>query len=63
MQTVWVRYRCQGGNPERALPIRKVAEVNWFIDILKGAVATAWYAVLLVAPFWLLRFMLKDMFQ
>ena len=58
-----LRHSSQGSYTKRALPIGKVAGVNWFIDILKGAVATAWYAVLLVAPFWLLRFMLKDLFQ
>lgn len=35
--------------------------MNWLIDALKGAVALAWYAVLLVAPFWLLRLMLRDL--
>ena len=58
-----VRHRGKGSYSERALPARKVAAVKWFIDALKGAVALAWYAVLLVAPFWLLRFMLRDFME
>jgi hypothetical protein len=51
----------KGSDSERALPARKVAAMNWLIDALKGAVALAWYAVALVAPFWLLRLMLRDL--
>ena len=56
-----VRDRGQGGDPKRAVPARKVAAMNRLIDVLKGAVALAWYAVALVAPFWLLRLMLRDL--
>ena len=56
-----VPHRGKGGYSKRALPARTVAAMNWLIDALKGAVALAWYAVALVAPFWLLRFMLRDL--
>jgi hypothetical protein len=56
-----VPHHGKGGDPKRAVPARTVAAMNWLIDALKGAVALAWYAVLLVAPFWLLRLMLRDL--
>jgi len=61
LQAMRVPHHGKGGYSKRTVSVRKVAAMNWLIDALKGAVALAWYAVLLVAPFWLLRLMLRDL--
>jgi hypothetical protein len=35
--------------------------MNGLVTLIKRTVATAWIAVALVAPFWLLRLMLRDL--
>jgi hypothetical protein len=56
-----MRDRGEGRNPERALSSQEVAFVSRFAAMVKGAVAVAWYAAVIVAPFWLLKIMLSDL--
>jgi len=63
MQAMRLRHSSEGSYTQRALPLGKVAGVTRFVAIIKGAVALMWYATIIVAPFWLLKIMIKDLFE
>lgn len=57
-----VRHSGKGRDPRRAMPLTAMAAMNRLVETIKLATGAAWVAVAILAPFWLLHFMLRGLF-